>query len=135
MTIEFERQELQALSLQPIKHLPDYSADYTAACRAGSVIAAQNFGITPGTYGWALEKILSTTVMRAKFPTPSIEAASVGCLFHFNQVGDVGCWHILLQKLKVAVRRVLRENMNREHVPQLLLPTGGPNLCGGWCNC
>lgn len=72
MTIEFERQELQALFLQPINHLPDYSADYTVACRAGSVIASQIIGITPGAYGWALEKILSATVMRAKFPTPSI---------------------------------------------------------------
>jgi hypothetical protein len=72
MTIEFERQELRALALHSIRHLPDYSADYAAACRVGSVLAATFIGVTPGTYGWALEKILSATVMRAKFPTPFI---------------------------------------------------------------
>ena len=68
MTIEFERQELRALAILPIRHLPDYSADYSAACRTGSVLASHINGITPATYGWALEKILSATALRAKFP-------------------------------------------------------------------
>lgn len=71
MTIEFERHELRELSLKPIRDLPGYSADYSVACRTGSVIASKIIGITPGTYGWALEKILSATVMREKFPTPT----------------------------------------------------------------
>lgn len=73
MTIEFERHQLRELSLKPIPRLPGYSADYNVACRTGSVIASKIIGITPGTYGWALEKILSATVMRAKFPMPSLD--------------------------------------------------------------
>jgi hypothetical protein len=69
MTIEFERQQLRALALQPIRQLQAYSADHTVACRAGGVIAFHIRGITPGTYAWDLEKVLSATALRAKFPS------------------------------------------------------------------
>jgi hypothetical protein len=40
MTIEDERQELRALMCQPVRHIPDYEADYTVACRVGKAVSA-----------------------------------------------------------------------------------------------
>ncbi|MDB5580328.1 MAG: hypothetical protein JWR80_5504 [Bradyrhizobium sp.] len=65
MTIAFERQELRALALQPIRHLPRYSADYTVACRVGTVMAAHTLGLVDPSYSRALDKVLSATALRA----------------------------------------------------------------------
>jgi hypothetical protein len=65
MTIAFERQELRALLLQPIRQLPGYSADFTAACRVGTVMAAHTYGLVNPPYSWALDKVLSATALRA----------------------------------------------------------------------
>jgi hypothetical protein len=40
MTIAYERQELRALMLLPIRHLPAYSDDYSVTCRVGKAVAA-----------------------------------------------------------------------------------------------
>jgi hypothetical protein len=39
MGIEYERQELRALMLLPIRQLPPYSADYIVASRVGKAVA------------------------------------------------------------------------------------------------
>jgi hypothetical protein len=67
MTIDFERQELRALALLPIRQMPDYSTDYIAACRVGTVIAAHTVGLVNATHSWALERVLSDTALRSKF--------------------------------------------------------------------
>ena len=64
MTIEFERQELRALVLTPIRQLPDYSADYTVVHRVGTMIASYPSEISLKTYGWDLERTLSATASR-----------------------------------------------------------------------
>jgi hypothetical protein len=40
MSIEYERQELRALALLPIRHLPAYSADVDVTFRVGKAVAA-----------------------------------------------------------------------------------------------
>ena len=40
MNIEYERQELRALMLNPIRHLPAYSDEYNVTCRVGKAVAA-----------------------------------------------------------------------------------------------
>ncbi len=42
MTIQFERQELRALALLPIRHLPPYEVDYTVACRVGKAVSVHS---------------------------------------------------------------------------------------------
>ena len=44
MGIEYERQELRALMLRPIRHLPSYSADYAVTCRVGKAVSAHVTG-------------------------------------------------------------------------------------------
>jgi hypothetical protein len=68
MTIPFERQELRALALLPIRQLPAYSADYTVTCRVGIIVSCHLIGITPATYGRDLEKTLDDNVLREKIP-------------------------------------------------------------------
>jgi hypothetical protein len=46
MTIDFERQELRALALLPIRHLPAYAADWSVTCRVGKAVAAPS-ALTP----------------------------------------------------------------------------------------
>lgn len=67
MTIAFERQELRALALKPIRHLPGYSADYTVACRVGTLMTAHTIGLANPSYRWELEKTLSGAALRTVF--------------------------------------------------------------------
>ena len=63
MTIAFERQELRALALRPIRHLPSYSTDYTSASRVGIVLANHKAGVDPSCR-WDLERTLSAAALR-----------------------------------------------------------------------
>ena len=67
MTIAGERQKLRALALQPIRQLPAYSADHTAAYRVGTLMAAHTIGMINPTYRWELERTLSGTALRSIF--------------------------------------------------------------------
>ena len=57
---EFERQELRALKLLPIRQLPEYATDWTATCRVGKAVAS-HASLTPWNayHQLSLEIVLS----------------------------------------------------------------------------
>ena len=63
MTIGFERQELRALALLPIRQLPPYEVDYVAACRVGKAVVTHTTGLLNGPAEWSLAICLSESAL------------------------------------------------------------------------